>query len=256
VHFKQSAYRTYLIGIRCTGVADALYWDTLDPYHYARLVEDVLIIGGEDHRTGQRPDDHAAFTALERWARGAFGELGEVVSRWSGQVQEPTDGLAFIGRVEAAGHGILAITGDSGMGLTHATLGAALVTDLIVGHPNPWSELYDPQRKPTHTLGEFAMENMNTAAQWLELVTPGETSDVATIGPGSGAIVRSGLTKLAVYRDDEGVLHSCSAVCPHLGAIVQWNPVERTWDCPAHGSRFAAQGALLIGPSNAELPTL
>jgi len=263
VYFKQAAYRTYMIGIQCRrgAIADALYWDTLDPYHYARVVagtdgapDDVLLVGGEDHRTGQFPENHAPFAALERWTRDAFGHLGEVVSRWSGQVQEPTDGLAFIGRVQGAGQGIMAITGDSGMGLTHATLGAQLITDLVVGRPNPWRELYDPQRKPTRTLGAYAMENMNTAAQWLELVTPGETSDLATILPGRGAVVRKGLSKLAVYRDDDGALHTCSAVCPHLGAIVQWNPVERTWDCPAHGSRFAPQGGLLMGPANDDLP--
>ncbi len=262
VYFKQAAYRTYMIGIHIPrgAIADALYWDTADPYHYARVVaaseggDDVLLVGGEDHRTGQIPADHAPFEALERWARASFPPLGDVVSRWSGQVLEPTDGLAFIGRVPSVGDGVFVITGDSGMGLTHGTLGARLVADLVLGHPNPWRELYDPQRKPMHTLGAYATENLNTAAQWLDHVTSGDTRDVDTIAPGCGAIVRKGLSKLAVYRDDRGELHTCSAVCPHLGAVVEWNPIERSWDCPAHGSRFAATGEALAGPATTDLP--
>lgn len=262
VYFKQASYRSYVIGLRVERgtIEDALYWDTCNPYHYVRLQGaepdaqyDVLIVGGEDHKTGQLPKGADPFAALERWARERFSGLAEVVSRWSGQVAEPLDGLAFIGRAPTKGEGVFVITGDSGMGLTHGTLGAQLVTELILGHDSPWAELYDPTRKPTHNLGAFAQENMNTAAQWIELVTPGETSDAGSITPGCGAVMRSGLTKLAVYRDQAGELHRCSAVCPHLGAIVQWNPVEQTWDCPAHGSRFDANGKLLMGPATQDL---
>jgi glycine/D-amino acid oxidase-like deaminating enzyme/nitrite reductase/ring-hydroxylating ferredoxin subunit len=262
IYFKQAPYRSYVIGLwlKPGSVEDALYCDTLDPYHYVRVKPagrdhpyDVLVVGGEDHKTGQVPDDAAPFAALERWARDTFPAVGEVISRWSGQVQEPTDGLGFIGRAPVKGEGVFVITGDSGMGLTHGTLGAMLVSDLVLGRANPWEQLYDPRRKPLHSLKTFALENMNTGAQWLELVTPGETRDVATIPPGSGAIVRRGLGKLAVFRDDLGKLHTCSAVCPHLGAIVQWNPIEHSWDCPAHGSRFAATGELLLGPATDDL---
>lgn len=262
LYFKQASYRTYVIGLRVPRgtIEDALYWDTREPYHYVRLqgadddaMYDVLLVGGEDHKTGQPGDGDPPFDALERWARATFSGLGEVVSRWSGQVAEPLDGLAFIGRAPTKGEGIYVITGDSGMGLTHGTLGAGLVADLVLGRDNPWTELYDPERKPTHNLGAFAQENMNTAAQWIELVTPGETSEAGTITNGCGAIMRSGLTKLAVYRDERGALHQCSAVCPHLGAIVQWNPIELTWDCPAHGSRFDATGRLLMGPATKDL---
>jgi glycine/D-amino acid oxidase-like deaminating enzyme/nitrite reductase/ring-hydroxylating ferredoxin subunit len=262
LYFKQAAYRSYVIGLRVRRgtIEDALYWDTRDPYHYVRLqgaapdaMYDVLLVGGADHKTGQLEDADAPFGALERWARETFSELGEVVSRWSGQVAEPLDGLAFIGRAPTKGEGVYVITGDSGMGLTHGTLGARLVTDLVVGRENPWAELYDPERKPKHNLGAFAQENVNTAAQWLELVTPGETSEAGTIAKGCGAVMRSGLTKLAVHRDEQGTLHRCSAVCPHLGAIVQWNAIERTWDCPAHGSRFDAMGRLLMGPATKDL---
>jgi Rieske Fe-S protein len=215
--------------------------------------DDVLVVGGEDHKVGQSPEHGDPFARLEQWARATFGPLGAVVSQWSGQVQEPTDGLAFIGRAPTKGDDVYVITGDSGMGLTHGTLGARLVADLVLGRANEWAELYDPNRKPLHSLVTFAQENLNTAVQFGQALMPGDTDDVSTIAPGGGAVVRKGLAKLAVFRDEHGQLHTCSAVCPHLKAIVQWNPIERSWDCPAHGSRFTATGELLVGPATDDL---
>ncbi len=261
IYFKQAPYRTYVIGMPVPkgAIEDALYWDNCEPYHYVRIepgapdgTHDVLVVGGEDHRSGLAPSEDP-FAALERWTRETFPTDGEVTSRWSGQVLEPVDGLAFIGRAPTKGEGVYVITGDSGMGLTHGTLGAELVTDLVLGRENPWTELYDPERKPTHNLGSIAKEALESATGWLDLVTPGDTGDAAKIAPGCGALVRRGLKKLAVYRDDAGKLHECSAICPHLGAVVQWNAIERTWDCPSHGSRFAATGELIMGPSVKDL---
>jgi glycine/D-amino acid oxidase-like deaminating enzyme/nitrite reductase/ring-hydroxylating ferredoxin subunit len=258
VFFKQAAYRTYVIGLRVPRgtVEDALLWDSLEPYHYVRLqhtgptdTHDVLVVGGEDHRVGQLPDGPDPFTKIEAWARAMYPMVEKVAWRWSGQIQEPADGPAFIGRAPTKGEGVYAITGDSGMGLTHATLGAQIIGDLVMGRENPWADLYDPERKPLRSLGEYAKENLNTARQWIDLVTAGDVKDESEIPPGCGRIVRHGVKKLAVYRDDDGTLHTCSAVCPHLEAIVQWNPLEKSWDCPAHGSRFAAKGELLMGPA-------
>ncbi|HUP20502.1 MAG TPA: FAD-dependent oxidoreductase, partial [Gemmatimonadota bacterium] len=246
IHTKQAAYRSYAIGavVSRGSVPKALYWDTADPYHYVRLHErpdhDVLIVGGEDHKTGQADDvddPDGAFERLEAWTRERFPDAGEVAYRWSGQVLEPNDGLAFIGRNPGDDH-VYVITGDSGQGMTHGTLGGILLTDLVLGRENPWAELYDPGRISLRAAGEFARENLNVAAQYADLVTGGDVGGVDEIAPGTGAIVREGLKKLAVYRDPDGELHRRSAVCPHLGCVVEWNPVETTWDCPCHGSRF------------------
>jgi Rieske Fe-S protein len=109
--------------------------------------------------------------------------------------------------------------------------------------------LYDPSRKMVRAAAEFARENLNTAAQYADWLTAGDVADPNEIRPGSGAIVRHGLTKIAVYRDDSGALHRYSAVCPHLGGIVAWNPTESSWDCPCHGSRFDCFGKVLNGPA-------
>jgi glycine/D-amino acid oxidase-like deaminating enzyme/nitrite reductase/ring-hydroxylating ferredoxin subunit len=268
IYTKQAAYRTYMVGLRVHrgDVDDALYWDTGDPYHYVRLEVsgvdnqyDVLLVGGEDHKTGQMPPGASPFENLEKWAREKFPMTEDVVYRWSGQVQESTDGLGYIGRAPTRGENVFVITGDSGMGLTHGTLGGRLVADLITGKPNDWASLYDPPRKPLHSVGEaveFVHENLNVAAQFAEFVTAGEVSREEEVPPTCGAIMRQGLSKVAVYCDDLGQVKKCSAYCTHMQAVVQWNDIEKTWDCPAHGSRFNPRGKPVMGPAIDDLKTV
>jgi glycine/D-amino acid oxidase-like deaminating enzyme/nitrite reductase/ring-hydroxylating ferredoxin subunit len=260
IYTKQSAYRSYVIAASVPrgSVPQALYWDTADPYHYVRLQpmrggqNDLLLIGGEDHKTGQMPQNAAPFLRLETWGREMFPMLGRVRYRWSGQVQEPADGLAFIGRALTDKEEVFVATGDSGMGLTHGTIAGLLITDLIQKRENPWEKLYDPSRKILNR--EFLRENTNTLAQYRDLVTPGEVGSVPEIYKGHGAVIREGLKKIAVYRDPKGKLHRHSAVCTHLQCIVHWNDVEKSWDCPCHGSRFDPLGKVLMGPAIDDLP--
>jgi glycine/D-amino acid oxidase-like deaminating enzyme/nitrite reductase/ring-hydroxylating ferredoxin subunit len=254
IHTKQAAYRTYVIGVRVPkeSVSRALYWDTPNPYHYVRLTgeaaHDVLIVGGEDHKTGQADDTNERFERLEAWTRERFPAAGVMDFRWSGQIIEPVDGLAFIGR-NPGEQNIYVVTGDSGNGMTHGTIAGILLTDLILGRDNEWATLYDPARISLRAAPEFAMENLNTAAQFSDYITPGNVDDVRKIARGAGAVIRRGLEKVAVYRDTRDVLHEYSAVCPHLGCIVEWNSTERTWDCPCHGSRFDSSGKVVNGPA-------
>src|SRR5262249_48126749 len=141
-------------------------------------------------------------------------------------------GRAGVHRPQPRRQEVYIATGDSGMGMTHGTLAGLLLTDLILGRDNPWAALYDPARKPLKTLGTFLSENVNVAVKYGAWLTPGDVSTVGEIAPGCGAVVRQGLYKRAVYRDDKGELHVYSAVCPHLGGIVSWNDAEKTWDCP------------------------
>jgi glycine/D-amino acid oxidase-like deaminating enzyme/nitrite reductase/ring-hydroxylating ferredoxin subunit len=253
IHSKQSAYRTFAIGARATGrIPPALYWDTADPYHYVRLAEDVLIVGGEDHKTGQADDGAERLARLESWTRERF-PVGPVEFGWSGQVMEPVDGLGYIGRNPGDKGNVFVATGDSGHGMTHGTIAGMLITDLIMGRANAWEQLYDPARKSLKAASEYARENLNVAKQYTDHVTPGEVRSEDEIQPGGGAVVRHGLHKFAVYRDEQGTLHRTSAVCTHLGCIVQWNSLEGSWDCPCHGSRFGTDGSVLNGPALAGL---
>jgi len=164
------------------------------------------------------------------------------------------DCLAFIGRNPGDAENVFIATGDSGMGMTHGTIAGVLLTDLIVGRANPWTELYDPARKTLAATKDFAQENLNVAAQYTDLLTPGDVDSVDEIRKGQGCVVRSGLSKVAAYRDEDGTLHTVSAVCTHLGCIVTWNSAEKTWDCPCHGSRFDKLGSVINGPANKDLP--
>ena len=261
IHTKQAPYVTYAIGVVVPkrSVTRALYWDTGDPYHYVRLQSDnnnshdVLIVGGEDHKTGQANDGEERFARLEQWTRERFPEMGEVQFRWSGQVMEPVDGLAFIGRNPLDEDNVYIATGDSGQGMTHGTIAGILLTDLIQGRKNVWEDLYNPSRIRLKSLPEYASENINVAGQYTDYVTAGDIKSESDLKPGAGGIMREGMSKIAVYRDESGKMHKLTAVCPHLGCIVAWNSTERTWDCPCHGSRFSAEGQVYQGPANADL---
>jgi Rieske Fe-S protein len=163
------------------------------------------------------------------------------------------DGLAFIGRNPLDQDNVYLVTGDSGNGMTHGTIAGLLLTDLILGRPNPWEQLYSPSRVSLAAAGDFAKETANMAAQYVDWLTAGDVKQAELVPPDQGAIVRHGMSKIAVYREANGTLHECSAVCPHLAAIVAWNHAEKTWDCPAHGSRFSCRGQVLNGPANTNL---
>ena len=271
IHTKQAPYMTYVIGARVPAgsVTDALYWDTLKTYHYVRLQRirpneidsgsheehDVLIVGGEDHKSGQASDTTQRHARLESWARARFPMIEAVEFTWAGQVMETIDGLAFIGRNPLDKDNVFIVTGDSGMGMTHGTIAGILLTDLILDRRNPWATLYDPSRKTMRAAGNFARETLNMASRYVvDWLSGSEVESVQEIERGSGAVVRRGLTKVAVYRDEQGEAHELSAVCPHLGCIVHWNAAEHTWDCPCHGSRFNQLGKVVNGPSNVDLP--
>ncbi len=257
MHTKQAPYRTYAIGaeIPAGSVPRALYWDTLDPYHYVRTqpldaTRDLLIIGGEDHKTGQGDESSHPFAALEEWARARFPMIAAVPYRWSGQVMEPVDSLAFIGR-NPGDPNIYIVTGDSGHGMTHGTIGGMLIRDLIIGSVSPWEPLYAPDRKPVSlsALKEYVKENANVAAQYLDWLKPAPIDSPEKLGPGQAAVIGA----QAFYRDQTGYLHQLSASCPHLHCEVAWNDVERSWDCPCHGSRFDYEGNVLNGPATSPL---
>lgn len=271
-HTKQWPYRTYAIAAKIPkGSVDyALWWDTGDqdvpwvqkPYHYVRVEEgtephDYLIVGGEDYRTGQEDREEipaeTRYKNLERWAERHFPVITGIETRWSGQVINTVDGCGFIGK-NPGSETTYIITGDSGNGITNAAIGAQLITDLIRGKKNKWADVFDPSRSVfTHAPGDYLKEVGNMVRQYAEWIMPGDQKTMEELKPGEGAVLREGLKKITVFRDENDQLHTCSAVCPHLGAIVQWNADEKTFDCPAHGSRFTPLGKVINGPSNGNL---
>jgi glycine/D-amino acid oxidase-like deaminating enzyme/nitrite reductase/ring-hydroxylating ferredoxin subunit len=267
IHTKQFPYRTYVIAATFLkeSLPHALWWDTGDmdskwvtaPYHYIRTQSfdeeyDLLIVGGEDHKTGQADDEKIAeeerYKALIDWTKKHFPMAEDIVYQWSGQVMEPVDYMAFIGK-NPGDDNVFIITGDSGNGMTHGTIGGIVVSDLIQGIDNKWTDLYSPKRTPLKAPKTFLSETFNTAKQYADYLTKADIGEVDELQPGQGAILSKGLKRLAVYKDEENKVHAFSAVCPHMGCMVQWNGEEKSFDCPCHGSRFTKEGIVINGPA-------
>lgn len=263
MHTKLEPHRTYVVALDIPpgGAPRALLWDTGDPYHYVRVAQgagdgDLLLVGGEDHPVGQADDYDRRYADLEAWARVRFPSAGEVRGRWSGQIIETLDGLAYIGRNPGADDNVYIATGDSGNGLTHGVIASLILPDLIQGREHPWAETYRPGRLPAKATGEMTRHNLKTAARYAGWVRGAPIAEERALEPGQGALIRHGLRPVAVYRDMDGAFHHMSAICPHLKCIVNWNSSEQTWDCPCHGSRFDRRGVVINGPANRNLARL
>jgi len=255
IHTKQAPYRTYVIAAKVPAgsLPDALYWDTLDPYHYVRLQpasadEDIVIVGGEDHKSGEADDGQARFAALERWTRARLPMVGEITHRWSGQVLEPMDFTGFVGRSPDEDH-VFLVSGDSGQGITNGLVAGVLIADLITVGGNSWEAVYLPERKISKNITAFISENITPLKNFAEYLGADAVASVERLRLGEGRLVRSGLKKIAACRDRDGELHLLSASCTHLGCVVHWNSLEQCWDCPCHGSQFAPDGTALNGPA-------
>ena len=257
IHTKQVPMRTYAIAAKVPGgaIPDVLVWDTLEAYHYVRQQpasdgSNWLIVGGEDHRSGTEDDGKQRFASLERWARDRFPAMGDVEYRWSGQVLEPVDYLPYSGRTPGSDRTFLH-SGDSGMGMTNAVAGALNFAALLRGDKAHFEALFDPSRKPASagTVAEYVQGQGEAVANLVGYVLPGELNSVQDLKPGEGAIIRRDLNKIAAYRHEDGRIEERSAVCTHVGCIVQWNGTEKCWDCPCHGSQFRIDGSVINGPA-------
>ncbi|MEO5675231.1 MAG: FAD-dependent oxidoreductase, partial [Chitinophagales bacterium] len=261
MHLKQFAYRSYVIGalVEKDSLPDVLWWDTgdhemnadLPPYHYVRLQPfndefDLLISGGEDHPTGLADavdfSEETRYAKLKGWTESKF-PIGEIIFKWSGQVIEPMDSLAYIGRNPFDKDNVYIVTGDSGNGMTHGTIAGLLITDLINGKENPWEKLYSPSRFKFFKSGKIFLKEFIGGLFAYMKTNPKhpETVELSSVKEGEGKIVELQGEKFGVHRDKANQLHIVAAECTHLQCI-KWNNDEKSWDCPCHGSRFTYDG--------------
>ena len=257
---RLTRYQSYVVAFAAHAPApEALFWDTATPYHYIRtqLVGDstLLIVGGEDHKTGQDLDTTDRYEKLARYAQSRF-DVESIHFMWSSQVVSTPDGLPYIGEAPHAMATYVA-TGFAGNGLTFGTLAGRIVSDAILGRDNAYAALYSPSRvRALSEVKDFVVENVDVplhmlSARWKHATAPG----LAAVKPGEGNIVRHRGELLGVYRDAAGKAHAVGPRCPHMGCIVKFNKAETTWDCPCHGSRFGVTGEVLTGPATTALPS-
>jgi len=254
---KLALYTSYVIGaaIPKGAIPEALYWDTGDPYHYLRLVPQrdsaYAIFGGEDVKTGQEENPQAIFARL----RARFKTLcpgAQIQHQWLGQVVETNDGLPFIG--ESSGKQFVA-TGFCGNGFTLGTLSATMARDRYLGRKNPWFDLFRVDRRKFHGgAWRYITENLDYPYYMLrDRLAPAEGDSVDGLKIGDGKILKLEGKKVAAYRAKNGKVILLSPVCTHLKCIVRWNPADKTWDCPCHGSRFKPTGEVFSGPAETPL---
>jgi glycine/D-amino acid oxidase-like deaminating enzyme/nitrite reductase/ring-hydroxylating ferredoxin subunit len=257
---KLALYTSYVLGARLPrgALPEGLFWDTGDPYEYLRVDANpdhqYAIFGGEDVKTGQEEDPHEIFQKLGNRLRERI-PTAEIRNRWMGQVIETADGLPFIG--ENTDHQFIA-TGFCGNGFTLGTLAGVMARDRYLGRKNPWFDLLRVDRRPFHGgLWRYIKENADYPYYLLrDRVVGADAGRPEDLAPGEGAVLSRGGRKVAAFRDERGELSVLSPVCTHLKCLVRWNAADQTWDCPCHGSRFRANGAVLSGPAEAPLEKL
>jgi glycine/D-amino acid oxidase-like deaminating enzyme/nitrite reductase/ring-hydroxylating ferredoxin subunit len=257
---KMHVTRTYVVAARIDGrddIADGLYWDTIYPYHYTRTLQTekgrFLIVGGEDRPVGSSENDAQRYRDLEDYTRSRFG-ISEFEYRWSGQINEPSDMIPFIGRSHY-GERVWMSTGYSGTGMTYGTIAALILADLASGRPNRYTDLFNPGRTKVKSIIEELPEVMRGPRRLISKVLnlDVEAKSLDEVSPGEGKIVKVDGRKRAVFKAANGTVTMLDPSCTHMGCTVAWNPAETSWDCPCHGSRFDTDGKVLAGPASKDL---
>jgi glycine/D-amino acid oxidase-like deaminating enzyme/nitrite reductase/ring-hydroxylating ferredoxin subunit len=258
---RQFPMRDYVVAARLPEAKafDGMFLSTEQPTHSVRVTEDgdglLLIVGGEGHTTGRADDTAERYERLEQWTRERFG-VTEFTHRWSTQDYTSTDRVPFIGQFRMGARHLWVATAFGAWGMTNGVVSGLLLADLVTGVENEWAPVFDPRRvTPSVTkLKTFVKENAAVAKELVGgYLGPGDVDSVDELEPGEAAVIRTGVTKVAAYRDGDGTVHAISAHCTHLGCIVGWNAAETSWDCPCHGSRFSVDGAVLQGPAVKDL---
>jgi len=212
--------------------------------------EEMLLVGGEGHRTGTGGDTRERYARLEEFAR-AHWRVRSVEYRWSAQDAMTVDGMPYVGRLTPSNDRLWMATGFAKWGMTGGTAAALLLADLAQGRESPYAGLFDPYRLTVRaSVPGLVRDGVRFGGYFLgDRIAQRSADGIDDLRPGEGAIVRLGGETVAAYRGEDGAVVAVSPVCTHLGCRVRFNTAERSWDCPCHGSRFAPDGSVLQGPA-------
>jgi glycine/D-amino acid oxidase-like deaminating enzyme/nitrite reductase/ring-hydroxylating ferredoxin subunit len=233
-----------------------IFWGLNQPKHSVRTFKnggkDYIMVIGDKYKTGQGKDTTEYVKHHEEYLQTRF-DIGTERFIWGGQHYRPADGLPYIGRHTDK---MYILTGFATDGLVYGTLASMIVCDQVLGRKNEWEEIYNLKRfTPVRSFKEFFKENIDNLTQYVK-DTPWnvDADSMDEVARGEGKVLEKQGEKVAVYKDENGKNHIVSAVCTHMKCIVNWNTVEKTWDCPCHGSRFNIEGHVLEGPAITNLP--
>ncbi|HEV2062569.1 MAG TPA: FAD-dependent oxidoreductase [Solirubrobacteraceae bacterium] len=248
---RLEATRSYIVAGRAGDVPapDAMLITAGQPTRSLRRWGDWLLIGGEGHQTGASKAQPERYEQLIDFGREHFG-ITDFPYRWSTQDGMPVDHVPYIGRYHPAADRLWVAGGFQKWGMTNGTVAAIVLSDLIAGRESPYASQLDPNRARVRSAPKLAQLNLLAGLHFVgDRLTPAEAGSSEEVPPGEARVVRSGLGKVGVYRDEAAGLHAVSLRCTHLGCLTKWNDAERSWDCPCHGSRFDVDGNVLAGPA-------
>ena len=252
---REFVSRSYCISVRLNGpLPTGMHISVEEPTRSLRPHRssqgEWLVVAGEGHVTGRADDTRERYDRLETWARERF-PVAAVDHRWSAQDYMSADTVPFVGPLYPGQERMLVATGSRKWGLAHAMVAATILRDRVQGVEHPWADTYRTGRlRPRASLSDLVTENARAGAELakghVRRLRAGGPDDLE---PGEGAVVEVDGRRCAAYRDDDGQLRAVSAICTHLGCVVNFNAAERSWDCPCHGSRFDLDGSVLNGPA-------
>lgn len=216
-----------------------------------REAEGLLLLGGGAHRTGENREG-GRYTWLRDQAAALLPGSREA-GCWSAQDCITADGLPCIGQYARNRPDWYVATGFGKWGMTSAMISARVLTGMICGDPPAWAGVFSPQRFHPSASAKGLADEAGHALRGLsrEVFSPPRAA-LEALPPGHGGIVEAEGRKVGAYRAEDGTVHLIDPRCPHLGCQLEWNPDERTWDCPCHGSRFSYDGQLLDGPAQTD----
>lgn len=244
--------RSYVLALENAGELDGMFLGVDGNGLSFRNSGNYLLLGGGGHRTGENRTG-GKYDFLRTKASELFPGSREV-AHWSAQDCMTLDGAPYIGQFAASTPDWFVATGFGKWGMTNSMVSALLLPDLITGVQNPWEEVYSPQRfTPTASLKSILSEG-GQAVKGIsrELLAP-PRAEFDALPIGHGGIVECDGEKMGVYKDQEGHVFVVTPRCPHLGCQLEWNPDEKSWDCPCHGSRFDYYGRLIDNPAQTNL---
>ena len=251
---RTEAARSYLVAARLRGPApQGMFITAGSPSRSLRSYDDGadtwLLVGGDGHLVGSDEAQPQRYEALERFAREHF-DVVDVPFRWSTQDGMPADKLPYIGPYTPVSTHLFVAAGFQKWGMTSATIAARLLADRLGGREHSDAGVFDPNRVTVRSAPKLVTTQLWVARHMVgDRLTPADTGSAQEVPAGEARVVRSGLGKVGVYRDEDGVAHGVSLRCTHLGCLLHFNAAEHSWDCPCHGSRFDIDGAVLAGPA-------